>query len=611
MRTFTALLAVLVVPLIGLAIGTAPYYSDFGVTNPLVIGEAVAACLTSSGSDRDFLFFCSELTEFHLLAGVSFVTAALGLAMMIFAIVMAKAFGRTRGGLAFSFRTVTLVALFATALITAGQAVIIVGSLYLGMSYFFGIIIPYLLIAAGIGGIALTFIVFGSLPQMFKKARTSTVALELEPDEGAELRDMVKDVATELDTRVPDNIVYGLEPNFFATSALVSTPFSKTELKGETLYVSLPLMRVLSTDETRAIIGHELGHFTGGDTIYSKKFGPAYASLNHARYNLATQDHVALQIGAIPVMVILNFIVGLYEPSEKRISREREYRADEIGASVSSPDALSSALVKLSTFFQIWQAEEQDATARIMAGRGTRNLSRNFVDRGQYDTDLSMMGDLTTKSLDEEIEHPIDTHPPTGKRIEAMGINPQALVAPQAFIDSLFPEDTLASRGAGMEALEEKMTEAYQQLVVHYRGIDQREEVKMLNAFANLLSMFLAKMVTIDGHVDEAEIQTAQLQSREYDPSFDATSFREYCRHPEDIPETDKLIEWGNQMLTTEGAARLKEVLQKIAEADGIIQQEEADLMARLAAELVGDDVQPEPQPEPAAEKRSRRRGRR
>ena len=143
---------------------------------------------------------------------------------------MAKVFGRSRAGLAFSFRTVTLVALFLTALITIGQAILIVGSLYLGMSYFFGIIIPYLLIAAGIGGIVLTFIVISSLFQMFKKARSSAVALALEPGEAAELREMVEDVAQTLDTRVPDNIIYGLEPNFFATSASVSTPFSKEEL---------------------------------------------------------------------------------------------------------------------------------------------------------------------------------------------------------------------------------------------------------------------------------------------------------------------------------------------------------------------------------------------
>ena len=74
MRTLMALLAVLVIPAIGLAIATAPYYSQFGVTDPLVIGGEIYNCLINQPSSGDVGFFCSQMNEFHLLAGVAVVT---------------------------------------------------------------------------------------------------------------------------------------------------------------------------------------------------------------------------------------------------------------------------------------------------------------------------------------------------------------------------------------------------------------------------------------------------------------------------------------------------------------------------------------------------------
>ena len=383
MRFILALFAVVAVPLIALAIAAAPYYNQMGVTNPVDMLQVAGTCFTDPNLQGDAYNFCDSLREFHWLGLLAIITMALGLFVLFFSSIMSLLFGGARSGLAFSFRTVSLVALLLLSVITLFQAILVVASIYLGMSYFMGIMIPYLIIAAAIGGVVLTAIVIGSLFQMFKTARSSAIGIPLEDGEAPELRAMIDEIAAQLETTTPDNIVLGLEPTFFVTSVPTSTPFAEKELTGETIYLSLPLMRVLSTEETKSIIGHELGHFTGADTEFSKKFAPAYAGINHARYNLANQGHIGLQIGAMPINTILNFVLGAFEPAEKKISREREYRADEIGASVGSAEALSSALVKLSTLFHIWQVESHDAINRVVVGRGSKNLSRNFVDRGR------------------------------------------------------------------------------------------------------------------------------------------------------------------------------------------------------------------------------------
>ena len=70
-------------------------------------------------------------------------------------------------------------------------------------------------------------------------------------------------------------ILVGIEPTFYATAADI-VGCGKETLKGETLYLSMSLMRLFNKSELKAVIGHELGHFSSKDTDYSTKFAPVY-----------------------------------------------------------------------------------------------------------------------------------------------------------------------------------------------------------------------------------------------------------------------------------------------------------------------------------------------
>ena len=86
--------------------------------------------------------------------------------------------------------------------------------------------------------------------------------------------------------------------------------------------------------------------------------------------------------------------------------------------------------------------------------------------------------------------------------------------------------------------------------------------------------------------------RATQIRGDEHlrDLAFDSVSFKEACRHPEDIPTLEKLIYWGNKMLSESGAEKLKEILQKIADADGELHVDEAKMQSRLRDELIGGD---------------------
>lgn len=80
----------------------------------------------------------------------------------------------------------------------------------------------------------------------------------------------------------PDHVVVGLTEGFFVSAGPEVLQPSGQGLNGRTLYLPLPYLPFLHADEVVAIIGHELAHFSGGDTAYSLPFLPIYAGVGRS-----------------------------------------------------------------------------------------------------------------------------------------------------------------------------------------------------------------------------------------------------------------------------------------------------------------------------------------
>jgi Zn-dependent protease with chaperone function len=110
----------------------------------------------------------------------------------------------------------------------------------------------------------------------------SVFAKQIDSSVTPKLVEFFAGVSKSIGAKKPENIVVGLEPNFFATAATLKLVGEGKPLSGEFLYLSLPLMRLFNVSELRAVMGHELGHFKGADVAYSLKFAPVYRGLSHA-----------------------------------------------------------------------------------------------------------------------------------------------------------------------------------------------------------------------------------------------------------------------------------------------------------------------------------------
>jgi len=279
MRFILALLAVLVVPFLAMLMASAPYLRELQISDPLEIIDIARSCVFIPQENANVIATCDALKYFNWLGLGGLAVAVIGLGLIALIAISGMISGRSRALLAGTFRNVTFISLLVMAVIMTAQAALFLGTVTLAQIYFLESVFIYVIVIGGMMTLFVAYASVTSLFSMFRRAQSSIVGVRLEGGKGEALREKVKEIADKLKMSPPQNIIVGLEPSFFATSSAVTTPFDKKELKGETLYLSLPLMRVLSEEETSSIIGHELGHFSGSDTAYSRKFTPAYMGL--------------------------------------------------------------------------------------------------------------------------------------------------------------------------------------------------------------------------------------------------------------------------------------------------------------------------------------------
>ncbi len=174
------------------------------------------------------------------------------------------------------------------------------------------------------------------------------------------------EVAARLDARVPDHVLLGLEPGFFATGAALRLP-DGTVLRGETLRLSLAGLRILSEPQLLAVMGHELSHFVGDDTRYSLRFVPIFERLQQG-LAVAYETRGFAAVTAMPPRVILGEALLAFAKTKARIGRAREIAADQAGASVAGGRAVVSAVLLEAISFGLWPAVMRQVIDTINTG---------------------------------------------------------------------------------------------------------------------------------------------------------------------------------------------------------------------------------------------------
>lgn len=520
-------------------------------------------------TDINLVNACKEvqLIEYLQFAGVSL--AAFSVVTFGLVFLSAKIAGDNRDLNALIFPKLVPLMIFFIGASVLTQGVAATFALYELQVQFVGSWYPIITIGFGIGSIGVAFSIISSSLNIQKKIELSQRGIVID-DKNSPIWDFVNKIAEEVKVKVPDNIVIGLEPNFYATTADVVALSSNKTVTGETLYISAPLMRLFKKDELKAVIGHELGHFKADDVRYAEKFSPVYRSLTNAISSALKQKSIL----SVPAILSLDFIKSAFQFNEKKISRQREYEADKIGSQASSSQALINALVKLNIFSGNWSSLQHQLVQNLNLGRAINNLSTLYIASVAYDTDDSQTKALLEKSLSSKTSHPIDTHPTLLERIKSLDLTSECVFNTQLSI----PEESISELIIEIDEIEQQLTideqKFYLQLGVATWEIDKPEGDEPYN-LAELIETAAALMVCADGKIELSEIRRAEELGMSMIRHFNPLIFREKCFNESSLPYKDEIITIFNKIDDSNFIDVVKEFLTAIAESDGVIDETE------------------------------------
>lgn len=163
------------------------------------------------------------------------------------------------------------------------------------------------------------------------------------------------------------------------------------------------LLDMLTRDEIRGVMAHELAHVKNRDTltmtVTATLAGAISALANFALiFGGGDRERPGGIIGTLALMLLAPMAAGLVQMA---ISRSREYEADRVGAEIAQdPQALASALQKIEAYSKRivnLTAERNPASGQLfiinpLAGRGADNLFSTHPNTGNRVRALMELG---------------------------------------------------------------------------------------------------------------------------------------------------------------------------------------------------------------------------
>jgi heat shock protein HtpX len=223
-----------------------------------------------------------------------------------------------------------------------------------------------ILVGAGylIGGpqVALLFLIFSVLINMGSWFFSDKLALRMSraqpvsEEEDPRLYQMVRDLTTRAGLPMPKLYVIPQEqPNAFATGR---------NPDHSAVAVTAGIRKLLTEDELRGVLAHELGHVRNHDILLTSVVASIAAAITWIGY-------MALWVGGDndgPLGIIGPLLLWILAPiaaaiMQMAISRQREYGADATGAEIcGNPESLASALLRLESGAQAMPMEVNAAS---------------------------------------------------------------------------------------------------------------------------------------------------------------------------------------------------------------------------------------------------------
>jgi len=351
----------------------------------------------------------SELWQFWMMDKVAFWTLVGGVAMLLMIVLFSALAFKNRQGQLQSLTLARPFLMLASALEVLVQGGMLVWLSFWGTAFFTQTYYPKLVMAMGL---LVLVAMFYMIRGIFKKLpRDEDVEGEVVTREAApELWARIDALASQVGTTPPDHIIAGIDTNFYVTEAPLSV--NEQALNGRKLYVSIPLLRQLTTAQADGVMVHELTHLHEGDTASGALLGPKLHRFDQY-IHLMSSD-----VSTLVVFYPLCLYRMLFELAWQRNSREREFVADRSAANVITPAAIVESLIKISAYASYRSEVEQMLFENKTLHGNELGISKAIAIGLPQHVNSP---DFISVMREQNVPHPFDSHPPLADRMRNVG----------------------------------------------------------------------------------------------------------------------------------------------------------------------------------------------
>ncbi len=195
------------------------------------------------------------------------------------------------------------------------------------------------------------------------------------------------------------------------------------------LVVGLPLLLMLSPEQVRAVLAHEIGHLSGNHS----RFGAWIYRVRLSWFRIVEAFQHADSWASGVLAGFFRWYAPYFSAYSFALARANEYEADAVAASMTSPQAVGSSLVATSTvpvydLGRYWdplfrQADFEPQAPRTPWSNYATYAAQRFVEQTESRT-------LLTQSLIRETGYG-DTHPSLRDRLSALHIDAEPIETPR------------------------------------------------------------------------------------------------------------------------------------------------------------------------------------
>ena len=175
--------------------------------------------------------------------------------------------------------------------------------------------------------------------------------------------------------------------------------------------LGLPLLKILSVSELRAVLAHEFAHYRGGDTALAPWVYKTRTALTR------TLDNLGSGIIQIPFVLYSRLFLRITHA----VSRQEEYAADARAAQFVGISAIGSSLQKIHWATIAFDAYWKTELAPILSAGFRPPIADGFSEFLSSEQIAQGTAEILAEELSNSSHDPYDTHPSLKERIEALG----------------------------------------------------------------------------------------------------------------------------------------------------------------------------------------------